>query len=214
MIETVTDAELRRHELFANLNLNLSPSGQNGSSARFDPRRLTAVGSYSLIHARRNAEGPFDVPPSGRLDTEWGPGPADMPYRFNLSVNSTQVRNLAVNLSLTASDGTPYTLATGRDDNQDGIINDRPPGIGLRSLRTPPQWYGNTRIAYTLTPGSGPGAPAATVRYKLVLFVNVTNLTNRTTLTGFSGVRTSPFFLRPTSALNPRKFDVGTTVSF
>jgi hypothetical protein len=214
VIATVTDAQLRRHELSANLNLNLNPAGQNGNSATFDPRRLTAVGSFSLIRARRNADGPFDVPPSGTLATEWGPGPADMPYRFNVSMTSSQIRNVAVNLSLTASDGTPYTMTTGHDDNQDGIINDRPPGVGLRSLRTTPQWYVNTRIAYTLTPGSAPGAPAASVRYKFVLFVNVTNLGNRTNLTGFSGVMTSPFFMKPTSAMNPRKFDVGTTVSF
>jgi hypothetical protein len=214
VIATVTDAELRRHELYANVNFNLSPQGQSASGAKFDARRLTAVGSYSLIHARRNADGPFDVPPSGTLSTEWGPGPADMPYRFNVSLNSTQLRNLAVSLSLTASDGTPYTLTTGRDDNQDGIINDRPPGVGLRSLRTTPQWYANVRMAYTLTPGSTPGAPPASVRYKFGLFANVTNLTNHTNLTGFSGVMTSPFFLKPTAATSPRKFDFGTTVSF
>ena len=48
-------------------------------------------GSYSYIRAHRNAMGPFDVPASGTLDTEWGNGPADNPYRVNVGVTSTQL---------------------------------------------------------------------------------------------------------------------------
>ena len=49
--------------------------------------------------------GPFDVPATGTLATEWGNGPADNPYRVNVGVTSTQLKNLSVNLSLNASDG-------------------------------------------------------------------------------------------------------------
>lgn len=76
-------------------------------------RRLALNGSYAYIRARRNALGPFDVPASGTLDTEWGRGPADNPYRVNVAVTSTQLRNLAVNLSVNAADGQPYMLMTG-----------------------------------------------------------------------------------------------------
>lgn len=46
------------------------------------------------------------------------------------------------------------------------------------------------------------------------MFVEVTHLTNRANLGGFSGVMTSPFFQRPTSAVNPRKVDIGMNVGF
>ena len=57
--------------------------------------------------------GPFDVPASGTLDTEWGSGPADNPYRLNVALTSTQLRNLSINLSLNASDGFPYNQTDG-----------------------------------------------------------------------------------------------------
>ena len=51
------------------------------NKAAFNWRRLALNGGYSFIRAHRNAIGPFDVPPSGTLATEWGNGPADNPYR-------------------------------------------------------------------------------------------------------------------------------------
>ena len=72
IISTVTDAEILRHELFVNFNLNLMKPSPTAANATFNWRRLAANGSYSYIRARRNAIGPFDVPASGTLETEWG----------------------------------------------------------------------------------------------------------------------------------------------
>jgi len=137
---------------------------------------------------------------------------------INTTLTSTQVRNLAVNLSWFASDGFVYNETTGFDDNQDGLLNDRPAGVGLRSLRTAPQSTINTRVTYTWTLATRasdvPPAPGAPARYRLSLFVNVTNLMNRANLGGYSGVMTSPFFEQPTVAFNPRRIDVGLNISF
>ena len=52
-----------------------------------------------------------------------------------LSATSTQLRNLNANVSWTGVSGTPYTMTTGLDDNQDGLIDDWPAGVGrARSL--------------------------------------------------------------------------------
>jgi hypothetical protein len=214
IISTVTDAELRRHELYVNFNLNLLAPSAASNRTQFDWRRLAANGGYSFIHARRNALGPFDVPASGTLDTEWGRGPADNPYRVNVTMTSTQLRNLAVAFSINASDGYPYMLMTGRDDNGDGLLNDRPPGVGLWSLRTTPVWTGSLRLTYSLigVPGGG-GGPAAQ-RYKVSLYAAINNLTNHANLQGFSGVMTSRFFRTATGVQNPRKVDIGMNVSF
>jgi hypothetical protein len=214
IISTVTDAELRRHELYVNFNLNLLAPSAASNRTQFDWRRLAANGGYSFIHARRNALGPFDVPASGTLDTEWGRGPADNPYRVNVTMTSTQLRNLAVAFSINASDGYPYMLMTGRDDNGDGLLNDRPAGVGLWSLRTTPVWTGSLRLTYSLigVPGGG-GGPAAQ-RYKVSLYAAINNLTNHANLQGFSGVMTSRFFRTATAVQNPRKVDIGMNVSF
>ena len=50
--------------------------------------------------------------------------------------------------------------------------------------------------------------------YRLQFFVQVQNLTNRYNYTGYSGNQTSPFFGRPTSVANPRKIDMGVSLSF
>jgi len=59
-----------------------------------------------------------------------------------------------------------------------------------------------------------PGTPQAQIRYRMVLFANVNNLTNHANYSGFSGVMTSPFFRKATAVNNPRRIDVGMNVNF
>jgi hypothetical protein len=216
IIATVTDAEIIRHELYINFNLSLVAPSPAANRADFNWRRLALNGGYSFIRARRNAIGPFDVPASGTLDTEWGNGPADNPYRVNVALSSTQLKNLSVSLSLNASDGFPYMLTTGFDDNHDGLLNDRPAGVGIWTLRTTPVWTVSGRLTYNvpLQATSAQATGGAGQRYKLGIYASVNNLTNHANLTGFSGVMTSPFFMSPTTVQNPRKMDMGMNISF
>jgi hypothetical protein len=213
IIATVTDAEIIRHELFVNFNVSFAPPSANKD--RWNWRRLALNGGYSFIGARRNAIGPFDVPASGTLATEWGHGPADNPYRLNVTLNSTQLKNVSVGLLMNASDGYPYMLTTGFDDNGDGLLNDRPSGVGIWSLRTTPVWTASARVAYNVPlPASAPGGNPGGQRYKLSLYASINNLTNHANLSGFSGIETSPFFRVATGVQNPRKVDIGMNVSF
>ena len=219
VIEVVTDAQIRRHELFVNFNLNLM-AGSPPSTRTFDWRRWTINGQFASLDAKRNAAGPFSVPPSGTNDTEWGRGPADIPYRLFLSFVSTQVRNLTINASFNANDGNPYMHTTGIDNNHDGLLNDRPIGVGLLSLRGSDQSNINLRLAYAFTAGVRPAAagvqaPAApTPRFRVSVFFNINNLLNRRNYLGFSGVATSPFFMQPTRVSGMRRADMGMNISF
>ena len=62
----------------------------------------------------------------------------------------------------------------------------------------------------------GGGGPAGqnNQRYNLELFVNASNLFNRTNFGNFSGNLRSPFFGRPTSAGQARRVEVGTNIRF
>ena len=46
------------------------------------------------------------------------------------------------------------------------------------------------------------------------MYVSINNLTNHANLSGFSGVRTSPFFMVANSVQNPRKVDMGMNIAF
>jgi hypothetical protein len=71
----------------------------------------------------------------------------------------------------------------------------------------------NARFMYSFMLGGGAlgGGPS---RYRLNAFVNMQNLTNHQNLGGYSGVRTSPFFMQPTFAINPRSVNMGVSMNF
>jgi hypothetical protein len=214
VIESITDTEIRRHEVHVNAIIALAPPSPALNQARFNWRRLNVNAGYSLIYVRNNGSGPFDVSPSGDPEDDWGPGPQDAPYRVQILLTSTQLRNVTANLTYTASSGSPYTWTTGFDGNGDGLLNDRPEGVGLRSLRGAGQQTLNARVQYAFAFAHAPGLPVAQARYRMNVFVNVNNLTNHQNLGGYSGVATSPFFMRPTLAMNPRAVNVGLGLNF
>jgi hypothetical protein len=70
-------------------------------------------------------------------------------------------------------------------------------------------------VQYNFQMGSAAAAaPGQQARYRWNLFVNVQNLTNHQNLGGYSGVRTSDYFMQPTLAANPRRIDLGMGLNF
>jgi hypothetical protein len=51
-------------------------------------------------------------------------------------------------------------------------------------------------------------------RYRVNVFAQVTNLTNRANYVGYSGTMTSPFFGRPRDVINPRRVEMGMSIGF
>ncbi len=214
VIEAVTDAEGRRHEVALNATLNLAPPGPAANRAWFNWRRLNVNAGYTFVRGRSNTDGNWAVPQTGNIDDDWGPAFGDQPYRVQVLVTSTQVRNVTAALTLLANSGPVYTMTTGFDDNGDGFVTDRPAGVGLRSLRGAGHATASARIQYALPIGGAPGSGGGQPRYRMNVFVNIQNLTNRQNLGGYSGVMTSPFFMQPTLASNPRRVDIGMGMTF
>ena len=212
VIEAITDAEGRRHEVSVNATIDLAPTGPGAGRARFDWRRVQINAGYTFVHGRSNTDGNWAVSQTGTIDDDWGPAFGDQPYRVQVLVTSTQVRNLTAAVTLSANAGPAYTMTTGFDDNGDGFLTDRPAGVGLRSLRGAGQASASARIQYLLPIGAAPGGGQP--RYRLTTFVNIQNVTNHQNLGGYSGVMTSPFFGQPTFASNPRRVDIGIGATF
>jgi hypothetical protein len=215
ILEAFTQGEIRRHDLTLTLNASLVTPSPAANAAFFNWRRLNASVTYGKVRAWQTGDGPFTPSPTGSLETEWNLQPADAPYRVTAALTSTQLRNLNVNLSWTGNSGSPYSITTGVDDNQDGVLNDRPFGVPLRSLRTASQSTLNLRAAYTLTTGTaGPTVPGQPRRYRVGLSLNATNLTNRANYGGYSGNMASDDFMAPTMVVNPRRVEFSLNVGF
>jgi hypothetical protein len=256
VVDVVSDAASRQHQLQVDANINPGALLPAFNGPRISWKRTTVFANYTLASLENNTDGPFSVPATGTLATEWGPaagglglsaggpilngvpvggpaaGPTDIRSRLNVAFNNQIVRNVLVGVNLNTSTAPPYTLFTGRDDNGDGIFNDRPVGVGRNTLRASGQTTLNMIVGYVfafgrtapLPPGIGIfGGGAAvqvrtvdqgTARYRLQVFVQAQNLTNEKNYLGYSGTLTSPFFGRPTAVSGMRKIDVGIGLNF
>jgi hypothetical protein len=196
-------------------------------------RGLRLSGSYTLGRQRNNTDGPFSVPATD-LAFEWGPAAQDIRHRGSVSFGTAAIRGLTASMNLGRTSGRPLTIRTGFDDNGDLIFNDRPTGVGRNSVRVPGQWTSSANFGYAFSFGrrqvssgggvsitSAAGALSVNVadaqavpRYRLNLSVNMQNLFNRPTYSGYSGVLTSPTFLQPTSASGVRRTTINMNLTF
>jgi len=62
--------------------------------------------------------------------------------------------------------------------------------------------------------GSMGGIEGQNKRYALELYVQAYNALNHVNALNFSGVVTSPFFGQPTSAMAPRRVEIGSRLTF
>jgi len=232
IIEAVSDAESRRHQIQFDGTINPGAMLPAFKGPLISLKRTTLFINYQLTWLRNNTDGAFAIPATGDLNAEWGPGAGDVRHRANITFNNQIIRNVMVGLNVNATTGDAYTELTGRDDNGDGIFNDRPAGVGRNTLRATGQVNVNLFLGYviafgrqaTLPPGIGVfgGGNAATVRtvdqsggrYRVQFFVQCNNLTNQANYLGYSGTMSSPFFGRPTTVRDMRKIDAGISLNF
>jgi hypothetical protein len=114
---------------------------------------------------------------------------------------------------LSAHTGEHYSITTGRDDNRDGSINDRPPGAGRNSATGPNYFNVDFNVSKAFFPG-GAGAGDGGTRTNVNIFANMVNAFNRVHYGLPSGVLTSPNFGRSTSAVQPREIEIGVRFQF
>ncbi|RPI56848.1 MAG: hypothetical protein EHM55_03940 [Acidobacteria bacterium] len=233
VIQVVGDARLRQHVWNFGGQTNF-PQELGRTARRWDFRRFNFFGNYFLAWSENNTDGPFSVPATGDLDLEWGNAAQHAKHRFFGGFLTQAFRDLAVQVNVNGNLGTAYGIQTGVDNNGDLIFNDRPAGVARNTLLTNPNWMLNMFIGYAFTfgpsiqlppgiqfgPGAGGTLTVTTVtrpdqgRYRMSVNVFINNLTNRANLMGYSGVLTSRFFEKPTSAQGARRIQVSTNLMF
>ena len=158
IIQTVSDAEAHSDQLSATMNVNFAGGVRNAGTPRWNLRRTTLRLVYWIARANNNFDGPFVVPPSGALDTEWAPAPGDRRHRYQVALNTQALKNLNASVTLGGNTGTPYNITTGFDTNNDSIFNDRPAGVGRNSARTTSQATVSGTLSYSLALAARAGA--------------------------------------------------------
>lgn len=232
IVDVVSDASSRQHQL--QIDMTANPGAMLASNGpRIDWKRTTLFLSYSLTQLRNNSDGPFAIPATGALADEWGPAANDVRHRLNATLNNQIVKNFLVGVNVNRQSADAYTLLTGRDDNGDGVFNDRPSGVGRNTLRMDGQFTLNLNIGYAFTFGkvAAPAPPGigvfgggnaavvrtveqSTTRYRLQIFMFAQNVTNEANYVGYSGTMTSRLFGQPTTVRGMRKIDIGMGLSF
>jgi hypothetical protein len=235
IIEAVSAGRSKFQNLNVNASLNLArPTDQANPRRLVWTRGLQLFGNYGTGFYNTDTTGPFSLPATGNLADEWGPTGEDIRHRMNLGFYTSFLKNFNASFNFNGSSARPLNVTTGRDDNGDLVFNDRPEGVTRNSARTSGQWNSSASFNYSIALGSrtvaGGGGVAITMvngvisanqvggqtqpRYRLNLGVFVQNFTNHANFGGYSGVMTSPLFLKPLNASGVRQITFNASVSF
>jgi hypothetical protein len=200
------------------------------------PQTRTMLGlNYIVSDTKNHSDNALSLPADSRNpDAEWGPAAQDVRHRLFGIFNFPLPKGLRGNVISQAQSGLPYTITTGRDDNGDGVSNDRPEGVGRNTERGSWRWDLHARVSRGFGFGGEPQGDGPMVRNRLGgddgpvmmtmqrsnqrfwvdVYVQGYNLLNRTNYLNFSGSLQSPFFAQPTSAGPARRVEVGVQFAF
>jgi len=117
------------------------------STYRFPRRNIFMNVNYALGQVRNHADSATSLPANNFDPTaEWGPSRQDIRHRVQGQVNVPLLRGVRTSVNFNAQSAAPYTITTGRDDNRDGVVNDRPAGLGRNTARAQAIWTMNVNV--------------------------------------------------------------------
>ncbi len=138
------------------------------------------------------------------LSGEWSRADFDQRNRFSLLGTVTPGRYFKLGVSLSLYSGQPYSETTGKDDNHDGLPNDRPAGVRRNTLQGP--GYADVDLRWSrdffLAPTRRDKGPTVTLGF------DAFNVLNRVNYISYVGDLISPFFGKPIAAQPPRRLQV------
>lgn len=188
------------------------------------PSKATFLSAgYRLAKTTSDSSGLFGLPSdNNNLRLDRSPADIDRRHNINASFGWALKKGFKFSTVYRGISPLPFTITTGRDDNGDTIFNDRPAGIARNSERGTWTTQTDVSLSWQISLEKNQGNPTIPAdpnlfitRGKTIRFtINALNLFNQTNFSRFVGVQTSPFFLQPVAANDPRKLDLGMTFSF
>jgi hypothetical protein len=224
--EIESTARSRRHVLDTRINLMPQPNARIGFFL-----------GYLWQTAKNETSGPLSLPANENdIAAEWGRASNDARHRFFGLLNGRPTKSLTVSSLISAQSGTPFDITTGRDDNGDSLLNDRPAGVTRNTGLAPSRFNVDLRLGWSLNFGApraprpgggmrvvrigeGEGAPdmsdpGEAKRYRLSVYLQAFNALNHTNATAVGAIFGSPLFGQPILAEPGRRIELGATISF
>jgi len=239
---------IRPDAAFGNITEILSDGTAEGQgmdlnlSFNYRPRRLFGVFGYTLAERQNFADSALSLPANNLdIDAEWGAAADDIRHRVFSFFTSDLFWGLRAGLNFRAMSGRPYTITTGFDDNADGVVNDRPEGVGRNTARLPWQTSADLRLSWSTGfgpvrstsggprgevmmqrgPGGGPGGGGPgglgggeQRAVRLEIYAQTFNLLNTVNYSRYGSVLSSATFGLPINAMPARRLELGMRIGF
>jgi hypothetical protein len=140
---------------------------------------------------------------------DWARSDNDRRHKFDLLASSQPTRYFTAGVALSVYSGKPVNITTGADNNQDGVVNDRPAGVLRNTMPGPGMIELDLNVAHDFVLSKS-RKEARTLTVALNSF-NVLNHPNDVT---YVGIVTSPFFGHAVAALPPRRMQLDVQFKF
>ncbi len=140
---------------------------------------------------------------------DWARSDYDRRHKFDLLGSAQPTKFFTLGLALSLYSGRPVDVTTGSDNNHDGVINDRPPGVPRNSLHGPGLINLDVNIARDFVLSK-----AHKEARTLTVSLNSFNALNHKNDLTYVGVVTSPFFGRAVQAQPPRRMQLDLQFKF
>ena len=165
---------------------------------------------YTLSRTDNNTSG-ITFFPANSYDpsADWGRSDNDRLHKFDLLASTQPSRFFTLGVALSLYSGKPVDITTGGDDNQDGILNDRPPGVGRNTMAGPGLIGLDLNLSHDF-----PLSKAKKEARVLSVSLNSFNVLNHPNYVTFIGTQSSPLFGQPVSAQPPRRMQLDVQFKF
>ena len=216
-VDTPTDLCIRPDPSRGNL-INLESTGNDTKhTLRVSVRKRFSIfngsANYQVQRVRGDVQGGAGTLTSDAYNLVADHGRSPNPtHNAGASLNASLPLGLFISGQMSYNSGRFYTITTGKDDNRDSNVNDRPVGGQPNTERGPKYLNFDVNIskAFFLRRAAG----SATSGTNINVFANMTNAFNHVHYGTPSGVLTSPNFGKITSASDPREIEAGIRFQF
>ena len=165
---------------------------------------------YRLSKTYNNTSGIISFPANSYdPKAEWSRADPDQRDRLNLLGTVSTGHWLDLGLVLQLYSGMPFNVTTGRDNNHDGVLTDRPTGVPRNSGHGPGYANLDLNLSHTFPLGHHAEQPE-----NLRIGFSSFDIFNHPNDLPYIGVITSPFFGQAVAAYPPRRMQVSAELTF